>query len=260
MDREVTGHPRRGASVSVRSSLRAAWRVQPGTPAQAMMPGEMRVGALAVRIRRCRRGETGPSRHGTGEEKRAGARRARRTPPGFGGSGGVPTGAIHRDVGHVVRRAARCADVPGRIADPLQSPHASLDSHFRCTRPSATHSPTCRMSPSPSCSDRARGAPPTRAATSTSRSPSHEVGGRERTRSAPSFHGSRRRPGGASTSSSSTTLTPGLAYRVFRDGVAVLVRDRSALVERKARAILEYLDFRPVEEASSKAVLARRSR
>ena len=32
---------------------------------------------------------------------------------------------------------------------------------------------------------------------------------------------------------------PGLAYRVFRDGVAVLVRDRSALVERMARAILE---------------------
>ena len=53
---------------------------------------------------------------------------------------------------------------------------------------------------------------------------------------------------------------PGLAYRVFRDGVTVLVRDRSALVERKARAILEYLDFQPVEEALSKAVLARRSR
>ena len=53
---------------------------------------------------------------------------------------------------------------------------------------------------------------------------------------------------------------PGLAYRVFRDGVAVLVRDRSALVERKARAILEYLDYRPIEEALSKAVLARRSR
>ena len=52
---------------------------------------------------------------------------------------------------------------------------------------------------------------------------------------------------------------PGLAYRVFRDGVTVLVRDRSALVERKARAILEYLDFQPVEEALSKAVLMRRS-
>ena len=53
---------------------------------------------------------------------------------------------------------------------------------------------------------------------------------------------------------------PGLAYRVFRDGVAVLVRDRPSLVERKARAILEYLDYRPIEEALSKAVLARRSR
>ena len=53
---------------------------------------------------------------------------------------------------------------------------------------------------------------------------------------------------------------PGLAYRVFRDGVAVLVRDRSALVERMTRAILEYLDYRPVEEAFGKAVLARRSR
>ena len=53
---------------------------------------------------------------------------------------------------------------------------------------------------------------------------------------------------------------PGLAHRVFRDGVAVLVRDRTALVERRARAILEYLDFHPVEEALSKAVLARRSR
>ena len=47
---------------------------------------------------------------------------------------------------------------------------------------------------------------------------------------------------------------------MFRDGVAVLVRDRSAFVERKARAILEYLDYQPIEEALSKAVLARRSR
>ena len=53
---------------------------------------------------------------------------------------------------------------------------------------------------------------------------------------------------------------PGLAYRVFRDGVPVLVRDRPAMVERKARAILEYLDYQPIEEALSKAVLARRSR
>ena len=53
---------------------------------------------------------------------------------------------------------------------------------------------------------------------------------------------------------------PGLAYCIFRDGVAVLVRDRTALVERKARAILEYLDFQPFEDAMSKTVLARRPR
>ena len=53
---------------------------------------------------------------------------------------------------------------------------------------------------------------------------------------------------------------PGLAYRVFRDGQAVLVRDRDALVERKARAILEYLDFLPVERACAEAVLSARTR
>lgn len=49
---------------------------------------------------------------------------------------------------------------------------------------------------------------------------------------------------------------PGLAYRVFRDGRVVFQRDRRALVDRKARAILEYLDFRPVEETFTHAVLA----
>ncbi len=48
---------------------------------------------------------------------------------------------------------------------------------------------------------------------------------------------------------------PGLAYRAFRDGRVIVERDRSALVERKARAILEYLDFRPVEETFTRAVL-----
>lgn len=48
---------------------------------------------------------------------------------------------------------------------------------------------------------------------------------------------------------------PALAYRVFRDGRVVFARERSALVERKARAILEYLDFRPVEETFTQAVL-----
>lgn len=48
---------------------------------------------------------------------------------------------------------------------------------------------------------------------------------------------------------------PGLAYRVFRDGRVVFERDRAALVARKARAILEYLDFRPVEQTFTRAVL-----
>lgn len=47
-----------------------------------------------------------------------------------------------------------------------------------------------------------------------------------------------------------------VAYRVFRDGRVVLERDHAALVERKTRAILEYLDFRPLEELAVRGVLA----
>ncbi len=49
--------------------------------------------------------------------------------------------------------------------------------------------------------------------------------------------------------------TPGLAYRVFRDGRVILDKDRKAFVNRKARAILEYLDFKPIEETLARAVL-----
>jgi predicted nucleotidyltransferase len=49
---------------------------------------------------------------------------------------------------------------------------------------------------------------------------------------------------------------PGLAYRVFRDGQVLFVRDRTAFVERKARAILECLDFRPIEEQLARGALA----
>ena len=48
---------------------------------------------------------------------------------------------------------------------------------------------------------------------------------------------------------------PSLAYRAFRDGRVVFARDESALVARKVRAILEYLDFRPIEETFTRAVL-----
>ena len=49
---------------------------------------------------------------------------------------------------------------------------------------------------------------------------------------------------------------PALAYRIFRDGRTILVRDKPALDARRARAILEYLDFRPVEELCARGVLA----
>jgi predicted nucleotidyltransferase len=49
---------------------------------------------------------------------------------------------------------------------------------------------------------------------------------------------------------------PGLAYRVFRDGHAIVTRDPHALARRRARAILEYLDFRPIEELFTRGVLA----
>jgi len=48
---------------------------------------------------------------------------------------------------------------------------------------------------------------------------------------------------------------PGLAYRVFRDGRVIFERDHRALVARKARAILEYLDFQPIEQAFTHGVL-----
>ena len=49
---------------------------------------------------------------------------------------------------------------------------------------------------------------------------------------------------------------PGLAYRIFRDGRAILVRDRPALVARRAKAVLDYLDFQPVEALCARGVLA----
>jgi uncharacterized protein len=51
---------------------------------------------------------------------------------------------------------------------------------------------------------------------------------------------------------------PALAYRVFRDGVVIFVRDRSALVERRVRAVLDYLDYRPFEAAFVRGVLQAR--
>jgi predicted nucleotidyltransferase len=48
---------------------------------------------------------------------------------------------------------------------------------------------------------------------------------------------------------------PALAYRAFRDGQLLVERDHAALVARKARVILQYLDFKPVEERCAEGVL-----
>ncbi len=41
---------------------------------------------------------------------------------------------------------------------------------------------------------------------------------------------------------------PGLAFRVFRDGKILVENDPAALTSRRARAVLEYLDWKPVED------------
>ncbi len=46
-----------------------------------------------------------------------------------------------------------------------------------------------------------------------------------------------------------------LAYRIFRDGRLILERDHAALVRRKTQAIVQYLDFKPVEERCAEGVL-----
>lgn len=48
---------------------------------------------------------------------------------------------------------------------------------------------------------------------------------------------------------------PGLAYRAFRDGEALFSRDDRALSARRARAILDYLDFQPFEAIAVRGVL-----
>jgi predicted nucleotidyltransferase len=48
---------------------------------------------------------------------------------------------------------------------------------------------------------------------------------------------------------------PSIAYRVFRDGRALFSRDDRALAARRARAILEYLDFQPFEGLFVRSVL-----
>ena len=46
-----------------------------------------------------------------------------------------------------------------------------------------------------------------------------------------------------------------LAYRIFRDGHLIVELDHSALVARKARVLLDYLDWKPVEERCAEGIL-----
>jgi predicted nucleotidyltransferase len=46
-----------------------------------------------------------------------------------------------------------------------------------------------------------------------------------------------------------------LAYRIFRDGRPIVERDHRALVTRKVRALLAYLDWKPVEEQCAEGIL-----
>jgi predicted nucleotidyltransferase len=53
---------------------------------------------------------------------------------------------------------------------------------------------------------------------------------------------------------------PALAFRIFRDGQVLFERDHARLVARKARAILEYLDWKPFEDIFTRGVLQAASR
>jgi predicted nucleotidyltransferase len=48
---------------------------------------------------------------------------------------------------------------------------------------------------------------------------------------------------------------PPLAYRVFRDGRLLVEKDRAARVKRQADAIVEYLDFKPIEDLYVRGIL-----
>jgi hypothetical protein len=66
----------------------------------------------------------------------------------------------------------------------------------------------------------------------------------------------RKRPGAPSTWSCWTKRRQG----VFRDGRPITVRSESALKARFVRAVLEYLDFKPLEELFTRGALAAATR
>lgn len=48
---------------------------------------------------------------------------------------------------------------------------------------------------------------------------------------------------------------PGVAYRAFRDGRLLFAKDPRRLAQSKARAILDYLDWKPIEDVFTRAAL-----
>ena len=50
-------------------------------------------------------------------------------------------------------------------------------------------------------------------------------------------------------------VPPSLAYRIFRDGHILVDRNHAALAARKARVLLDYLDFKPIEDRCAAGVL-----
>jgi predicted nucleotidyltransferase len=53
---------------------------------------------------------------------------------------------------------------------------------------------------------------------------------------------------------------PPVSYRVFLDGAPLFVRDARLMAQQKARAILDYLDFRPIEQLATRGALAAAAR
>ncbi len=48
---------------------------------------------------------------------------------------------------------------------------------------------------------------------------------------------------------------PALRYAVLRDGILLFCRDRQAMIMFRARALQEYLDFKPILQRHEKAIL-----
>lgn len=53
---------------------------------------------------------------------------------------------------------------------------------------------------------------------------------------------------------------PTVAYRAFREGITLVERNHRAFADTRARAILAYLDFRPLEQLAVRGAIAAAAR